>query len=275
MTPTVRLPSQVFHEIQASGRFMHFDRDFTTRYRGATHALHLYEYDCVMRWSGIERRIVPGDLSFSPAEEESRYHLARPGRHWCIHFTPQGPGDTPLELPVFVRLGRRAEFVAERFAHVSRLYARGRGEGGGSRLATVAAMAALQELLLWLALEGGADRTHPRGRVDAAAERAAEVLSARFAEALAMPTLARQLGVSQHHLARRFRARYGVTMPRFLLARRVERARQLLATTDLPVRDIAAAVGMPDPQHFNKQYRRLVGHAPSAERPAVNSPLRG
>jgi AraC-like DNA-binding protein len=262
----------VLHEIVAAGRFPHADRDFERWYKGATHCFHLYEYACDMRWDGEQEHVDPGDLSFSPAQHETRYHLPRPGRHWCIHFIPQPVGSLALELPLLIRLGHRSEFVAQRMAHIARLHARGRVTGDDGALARVAASAALQELLLWLALESRA--AGPRTRADAAAELAATLVASRLAEGLSVPDLAREVGVSQNHLAARFRSRFGVTIPRYLLTRRVERARQLLATTDLPVREIAAAVGMPDAQHFNKQFRRLVGHAPSAERPAVSTPMR-
>jgi AraC-like DNA-binding protein len=38
---------------------------------------------------------------------------------------------------------------------------------------------------------------------------------------------------------------------------------------DLPMKRIAARVGMPDPQHFNKQFRLLTGLSPSAARLGV------
>lgn len=266
-TPTIPLPVRALHRVIAAGRFPHFDRDFLVRYGpGGSHALHLYGYACGMRWSGIERDIQPGDVTISPAHGESRYHLPKPGRHWCIHFMPRAVAGQTMEVPLHVRLGARSEAVAERMARIARLTAAGRATDASGALAVAAAETALQELLLWLALEAAAERRAPRRRADAAAERVAALIAERFAEPLSVPTLAREAGVSQNRLAARFRERFGVTVPSYLLARRIERARQLLATTSLPVRAVGAAVGMPDAQHFNKQFRRLVGHPPSAER---------
>ena len=59
-----------------------------------------------------------------------------------------------------------------------------------------------------------------------------------------------------------------MTIPHRLIARRVEHARYLLESTDLPIWRVAERVGIPDPQHFNKTVRRLTGTSPSAIRGA-------
>jgi AraC-like DNA-binding protein len=51
---------------------------------------------------------------------------------------------------------------------------------------------------------------------------------------------------------------------------RVERAKNLLLTTDLSVADVAAAVGYLDVSHFSRTFRRLTGHSPGRFR-AANS----
>jgi transcriptional regulator GlxA family with amidase domain len=92
------------------------------------------------------------------------------------------------------------------------------------------------------------------------------LLDERFAEPWTVPQLAETVGMTQDHLARCFRQRMGMTIPRYLLQRRIAHARQLLAITDLPVNRIAARVGLPDAQHFNKQFRLLTGLSPTAIR---------
>ena len=72
--------------------------------------------------------------------------------------------------------------------------------------------------------------------------------------------------MTQNYLARMFRKRFGMTIPRYLLNRRIDYARHLLTTTNIPIHRVAARVGLPDPQHFNKQFRKLVGTSPSHAR---------
>ena len=74
------------------------------------------------------------------------------------------------------------------------------------------------------------------------------------------------MGLSQNYLARRFKARFGVTLQGYLRNCRMEYAGLLLATTDMPIGQVGACVGLPDPQHFNKQFRAVFGESPSAAR---------
>jgi Helix-turn-helix domain/GAF domain len=56
----------------------------------------------------------------------------------------------------------------------------------------------------------------------------------------------------------------GVTPGHYLLQRRIERARDLLTSTDLSMSEIAFAAGFSDQSHFARRFRELVGVSPSA-----------
>lgn len=246
--PTIELPLRALPAIERAGRFALADRGFETRYRGASHALHLHDYHGVMRLAGREVALAPGDVTLSPAGRTSGYDLPAPGRHWVVRFAVE-PADARLTLPLHV-VGASA--TRERFAEIAALHAR------GDALGRARAAAGLQALLLWLA-------DHDRPPSDPA-ERAAAVIEARFAEPLTAAAIAAAANVSPAHLARAFRRRFGLTVPHRLLQRRVEHARYLLESTDLPVWRVAERVGLPDAQHFNKTVRRLTGLSPSAIR---------
>ena len=99
-----------------------------------------------------------------------------------------------------------------------------------------------------------------------AVHRAADILNTRFNGELSVPDLADEVAMTQNYLARRFKRRFGMTIPRYLLTVRMQHAQLLLSTTNLPIGRIAHRVGMPDRQHFNKQFRRSAGASPSAFR---------
>ena len=244
-------PLNAIPTISVAGRFALRDRDFETRYRGRTHALHLHDYAGRMWLAGEQRRLAPGDVTISPAGFESSYDLAAPGSHWCVHFSAEAQGQT-VSAPLQVT--RTGSHIREQIAHISALHSR------GDAVAAAMAGLALQTLLLALATSGA-----PR---QSAAERAYAMIDERFAEALTAASIARSVGRSQAHLARMFRARYGCSIPHRLVARRVEHARYLLESTDLPIWRVAERVGIADPQHFNKSVRRLLGASPSAIRAA-------
>jgi AraC-like DNA-binding protein len=246
-----------------AGRFALGDRDYNVRYFSRTHALHIHDYSGKLRIGGREIELRPGDVTLSSAQVQSRYDLPQPGYHWCVHFWPaRGAGDV-ARLPVHFSLGGLKEFAARRIMEIARLHA----QRDQSPIANSAASAALLELLLWLAMRAGEKIGGERaGRTASCVERAAAILQGRLVDPPTIPELCQEVGLTQNYLARQFRRRYGMTLPHYLLTRRIEYARYLLENTDLAVGEIARRCGMADAQYFNKQFRNLNGMSPSAFR---------
>jgi AraC-like DNA-binding protein len=232
-------------------------------YSHETIALHLHDYAGDM-WIGKRRfRLRPGDITLSPNFMTSRYALATSGSHLCIHFFP--PSVTPrngrVQLPLHSRLGPQTVAARERFWRIID-HARQSGNKPDSP-AGCAASASLQEFLLWLHLQ---NRRGTAPRRSSLAEEALVKLGAAIDASLAKPMLIRELaapvGLSADYVARLFARRYGMTLQHYLLLRRVELARHLLVSSDLPISEIGRRAGIPDPQYFNKQFRRVVGQSP-------------
>jgi AraC family transcriptional regulator len=248
-----------------AGEFPHDDRDFSRRYGPSPHhAVHLYDYPGLVRIGGDQRRFARGDVTITPARAASRYHLEAPGRHLCVHFLPPaGRAGHPVRLPLHLPLAGRAELARDKLRWIASLW-RDRAP-----LAQAAASAALLEFILWLAQAATVSTRVGAGpRTLAAVERVAAMLTDRLHEPIEIGALSREVGISRNHLSRFFRARFGLSMARYLMRRRMEVAEHLLETTDLPVSLIGQRVGVADPHHFNKQFRRAAGVSPSAYRAA-------
>ena len=83
---------------------------------------------------------------------------------------------------------------------------------------------------------------------------------------ISLETLASTAGLSVHHFARAFRQSVGEPPHSYLLRRRIERAQEMLKQTELPLSDIALAVGFSDHSHLARHFKRLMGITPSAAR---------
>ena len=242
------------------------EQDHRTVYdhRGVN-ALHVYDYRAEFRHGGRRWQIAPGSVAISPAGVPTSYHLPQAGRHWCVHFLPgEAPGQR-LQLPVVMSLGAAASYVRERLARISVCLMR----AGNDALhpARIAASAGLLELLAWLAAERRADGVHHQAeRSYQAVEQAARLIRERPEAEIEAAALARTVGLSPNWLSRQFRQRFGVTIPRYRLEQRMNQARVLLAATALPVGEVGRRIGIPDPHHFNKLFRRITGSPPSASR---------
>lgn len=265
--PSFRWPLRFLPELRATGTFPMTVPDCNRTYRGPTVALHLHDYAGTI-WIGRARfRLQPGDITLSPPGLPSRYELNEGGTHLCIHFvSPRGSfrGER-LRLPLHIRLGPQTATARERFWRTID-HARQAG-GRADSPSGCAASASMQELLLWL---HGQSRRGAAPRRSSLMEEALEKLGRALESSLGKPMLVAELaagvGLSADYVARLFAKRYGMTLQRYLLLRRVELARHLLLSSDLLVSEIGRRVGMPDPHYFNKQFRRVAGVSPVAYR---------
>ncbi|WP_430782291.1 GlxA family transcriptional regulator [Actinoplanes sp. G11-F43] len=85
---------------------------------------------------------------------------------------------------------------------------------------------------------------------------------------LTVADIAARAAMSPRQLARRFRAHTGDTPMRWLLDRRIQRARELLETTDLTVQRIARDTGFGSAETLRHHFGRQVGGPPSLYRAA-------
>jgi len=102
----------------------------------------------------------------------------------------------------------------------------------------------------------------------AIARRARDYLEAHGLEPLRVAAVARAVGASEAHLQRSFRAVYGESLLGFVQGLRLRAARRLLATTDMPIHAVAAAVGFESQSYFTRLFAREVGVPPARYRRA-------
>src|SRR2546430_2171891 len=96
--------------------------------------------------------------------------------------------------------------------------------------------------------------------------RAKDRMDAASHEQWPVSRLASVSGVSEAHFARSFKHAFGVPPHRYLLTRRIERAKALLRDTDLPVTDIAFQTGWNRLGTFRRTFRDVTGESPSEVR---------
>lgn len=74
--------------------------------------------------------------------------------------------------------------------------------------------------------------------------------------------LAKVSSVSEAHFARSFKEAFGLPPHRYLLTRRIERAKALLRDTDLPILEIALQTGWNSLGTFGRTFRDVTGESP-------------
>lgn len=138
--------------------------------------------------------------------------------------------------------------IAEQGDAVSRLYADG------------AAMLLVAELLRMADMP---PVIHRGGLAPWQLRRATEMITASAGVDIPLATLASEVGLSPFHFARAFKTSTGLPPHAWQRARRIDLAKALLETSDLPVTEIALEVGYESSQALARLFQRSVGVSPS------------
>lgn len=85
-------------------------------------------------------------------------------------------------------------------------------------------------------------------------------------EEFSIDQLARRAGMAPTYFIKRFRMFAGLPPRQFLLSCRVKKAQELIATTDLPITEIAMQLNFCTSQHFANLFKRHTGYTPRAYR---------
>lgn len=99
--------------------------------------------------------------------------------------------------------------------------------------------------------------------------RVTDCLEANLADDLPLAVLAQLVGLSPNHFCTAFRITMGEPPHRWLVRRRIERAKEMLADPRLNVTDVALAVGFGSSAHFATAFRKQAGVTPSTYRREV------
>lgn len=231
--------------------------------------LHLYDYHAQYAVDGRPLQIAPGTVSCVPPGSVVDYWYRGRSEHLYAHFALDAPAPTPAPndrlpqapipqapIPQLQDAGDVRFLLAQLLRRASAAHV----QGSPAAAAHVwSALCLVEEL---------AHRTVPPRRHPALVA-AIEYIEARLADPVTVAGVARECGVSHNHLTRLFAAQLGTTVVGYIRDRRMQRAHHLLTTSTLPVAAVAAAVGVPDLQAFNKVCRRCLGDSPRALRQAA------
>lgn len=212
--------------------------------------LHLYGYEADLTVDGTDHAIRPGRVSLIPPGTDVCYRYRGRSEHLYVHLRLRSGGDVQ-SVPVIQDAGSELSSLAVQLRQALAAWPN-----------TPARAAAEVWAALWRIAQLDPPRTRGPQQTHPVVAKAMALIEAQLAEPLAVPAIARAAGVSHNHLTRLFRAATGESVVGYIRARRMERARHFLESTTLSIPAIAASVGIPDLQAFNKACHRELGAAP-------------
>jgi AraC family transcriptional regulator len=177
-------------------------------------------------------------------------------------------GAHELGLPQTLEVPTKVGFVDADLARLSyALAAQRHASTGGSLVADALRIELITRLIDAHTSARGAATRIANQRIGARALRLIDdYVESNLGADVRIGDLAALVGMSRFHFVRVFRATVGTTPHRYVLERRLERARTLLKTTAVAVRDIAAGTGFSDQSHLTRLIKRRFGVTPGALR---------
>jgi AraC family transcriptional regulator len=223
-----------------------------------------------LRYEGVQRHIPPpaGSIALVPAGSPARYRWAGCMDTLNIYLDPglvgqvaaEAFGLDPARVPLRPHDCLDQPHLRAAMAAVDAELTSG-GAGGrlaAESLANVLAVHLIRHLSA-PCRTAQRDGALPRGRLRAVVE----YIEENLADGPSLAELAAVVGLNPYHFARQFKAATGQPPHQYVIARRVERARQLLeAGTDLSLAEVALHTGFCDQSQFSHHFKRLVGVTP-------------
>ena len=83
-----------------------------------------------------------------------------------------------------------------------------------------------------------------------------------YKESISLDQLARLSHFNKHYMAHSFTKQYGVSPINYLIARRIEESKRLLADTDHSLSQISGNLGFSSPSYFSQSFRKAEGMSP-------------
>jgi AraC family transcriptional regulator len=168
------------------------------------------------------------------------------------------------ELPLIVGVADRA------VQHFAALCDQEIADGGAAgRLYTESLATALVVHLF--RSHGGNPHKSPRmigGLAPLQLRRVTDYIETRLDQDLGLAELAALADLSSHHFGQAFKASVGMPPHRYLIERRIHRAKELLIGSNRPIAEIATSVGFSSQSHMTFNFRKLAETTPARYRRA-------
>ncbi|MEO1307688.1 MAG: AraC family transcriptional regulator [Pseudomonadota bacterium] len=235
--------------------------------RGGAHA----RFDLGDGW--IENRLGGGSVMVVPPDTEVGYDIPKGGEALLLALPRvqldvalNHCGTDPLAVLGPVYETPFLDPALHTIAH--RMWLEAARDDSASALFVDSAALALVATLMRRA--GDPPPVQPSGATARMLARVAEYVDANLEQTIGLDDLAGVANLSSFHFHRSFRAATGITPHRYVTARRIERARRLLAT-DMPAAQVAFACGFASQSHFGQVFKAATGLTPRAYRTALAS----
>ena len=218
------------------------------------------------------RRRVPGDISVTPAGICYAAHWEEELEYVTVFLTDDYLKRTTIDFEA----NRNARIVLSCGPQDALVRSIGmaladeidQGQPGGKLYAESLVNALAVHLLRHYSTDSLVDDIQFGGLPAHKLRRVAEFIEENLDRDLELAEIAQAADLSPYHFARSFKQTTGFTPIQFLMQRRVELAKRLLAEEDAPIVEVGLRSGFKNQSHFTTLFRRFTSLTPKAYRNA-------
>lgn len=116
--------------------------------------------------------------------------------------------------------------------------------------------------ILTALLDETANHSTERSPSSSTVEAAMQFIHTHYSEPISLPEVAQRVNMSQYHFSRLFKKECGYSPHEYIILLRLNHAKHLLKTTDMPVKTVAHSVGYQNVVTFTNAFTNRVGLSP-------------
>ena len=209
-----------------------------------------------------------GDVIITPAGGPKRWQHVEDAAGIVLRLSPAYVGKVAAEefgvpaagVAIQDNFGTRDGYVEEMAIRLLRCL---EGESVASRIYVESLTNQLSlHLLKHYAAPGVAPDKFPTKLSQGKLRRAIQYIEDNLHRELALSDIAAVVAISPGHFSHAFRQTVGLPPHRYVLNRRVERAKSLLRDSDVPIGEVAHRIGCSSPSNFSVLFHRATGMTP-------------
>ena len=100
-------------------------------------------------------------------------------------------------------------------------------------------------------------------RADSQIEAALSYMKENYTNNISLDDVSRTINISPYYFSKLFKEETGEGFVEYLTRLRIEKAKELLSETDMPMKEICQEVGYPDPNYFSRIFKKNYGVTPT------------
>jgi AraC family transcriptional regulator len=216
------------------------------------------------------RRRVPGDISVTPAGIRYSAHWEEELEYLTVFFTEDYLRRTTIDFEA----NRNARIVLACGPQDALVRSIGmaladeldNGQPAGKLYAESLVSTLAVHLLRHYSTDSLVDDIQFGGLPPHKLRRATDFIEANLDQDLELAEIAQAVELSPYHFARSYKQTTGFTPIQFLMQRRIEHAKRLLAESDAPIVEVGLSAGFKNQSHFTTLFRKFTALTPKAYR---------